>query len=299
MNRRLIAALTIAGIVASASVTHATNITISDNNSGSITFGTLKTETSSGWFKGTQGGFVGTGPQSEYQEVEPGMQTGTEWDLAAFVEPAYAQLGVLSGYNLATGGTTGTTLGDIFVSINHTPTFLADPNTTYPHYTQNSTFGFDFAIHLDFGTNTYSVIQLTPTTAIENGEYFSANPLLAYNAASQPWRVVPLPTGGYSGVIATGAMTYTNALPVATAQALSGLPVTSAYKYYAQVDTSWLGSAPGVHPNDSVLYKLTMTCGNDNLLGLTYVPDNAATLSLLGLGLLALGSLAKWRTRKA
>lgn len=296
MNRRLIAALTIASLITGVSVTHATNITISDNNSGSIVFGVLKTETSSGWFKGTQGGFVGTDAQSEYQEVEPGMQTGANWDLAAFVEPAYAQLGILSGYDLATGGTTNTTLGDIFVSINHTPTFLSDPNSVYPQFIANSTFGFDFAIHLDFGTNTYSVIQLSPTTMVENGEYFSANPLLAMNSASQPWRLA-LPINP-SDVIATGAMTYTNALPVATAQALSGLPVTSAYKYYAQVDTSWLGSAPGVHPNDSVMYKLTMTCGNDNLLGLTYVPDNAATLSLLGLGLLALGSLAKWRTRK-
>jgi len=288
-------------LLLTAPLAKAGNITIADNNTGSIVNGTLYTETSSGWYQG--GGYV-TGPASEYQEVEPGMQTGAQWDLAAFVNPGTGYLGVLSGYNLA-AGYAGTTIGDIFVSVHPgSITPYGDPNSSYPQYNLNSQFNYNFAIHMDFATNSYTVIQLDANTVLENGEYAGGNG--NYNSASQPWAVATT-TGGLAGgdlgtVISTGYMYYTNTLDTGTASSLAGFSVTSDYSYYAQVGTSWL--KPYLDPtNPQALFKLTMSCGNDNMLGyetsgFQTVPDNAATISLIGFGVLMLAGVAKFRARQ-
>ena len=304
-SRQFISALSIVGITFGASIARAgaINITKGDMNTGSWVNGTLFTEGGTGWYKG------GTSPQSEYQEVEPGMQTGANWDLAAFVNPTPTVLGILSGYDLATGGTTNTTLGDIFVTVNPPPGYYPDlsvpppANTPYPHFTTNSTFNYNFAIHLDFVGLTYTVIALDANTVVENTEYFAPS----YNAASNPYRVATTLTGtGYAGTgnlgstFASGVMTYTDNLNNATADALAGYNTTAAYKYYATVGLGWLKDVPNLNLTDAeVMYKLTMSCGNDNMIGDQFVPDNAATLSLLGLGLLGLVGVAKWRARKA
>lgn len=278
-----------AGLVLSAAIAGATNITIADNNTGTIVGGTPYTETSdsTSWYKGDSL----TGPATEYYEVEPGMLTGSHWDLAAFVNPAAGRLGVLSGYDLQ-NGKDGLTIGDMFVSIN--PISLVpnpDPNYNYSQFTPN-TFGYDFAVRFNFVSGTYTVFDLEPDTSLENGMYFSQN----YNSASNPWRVA-----GPADEIASGNMFYTNNLVNATADSLAGFDVTSAYKYYLEVDTDWL--APLLGNNPQVLYKLTMECGNDNMLGFqtggfTRVPDNATMISLLGMGLMALAGIARFAARR-
>jgi len=288
-------------VVLGTSVAFAGNITIADNNTGSIVYGNPYVEVNdpTSWYKGA--GL--TGPTTEYQEVEPGMQTGAVWDLAAFVTPTQGTLGVLSGYDLK-NGYAGTTIGDIFVSI--TPgslTPLADPNTPYPQFVTDSTYHYDYAIHMNFtasiwgAAGTYSVIQLAPSTVIENGEYSGSG---FYNAASQPWRVAQ--TLGNGTVISSGALGYTNTESSSAASLLAGFSVTSDYKYYATVGTSWLNPIIGNETNPDVIYKLTMECGNDNMLGeqtggFQRVPDGYATLSLLGIGILAIAGASKFRTR--
>jgi hypothetical protein len=298
------------GMLLGAQFAYAGNITIEDNNLGSKVGSTVHSETSSGWYKGDSSAasspftpsaaYVAPNPgQSEYQEVEPGMQTGAKWDLAAFVTPSDATLGVISGYKLD-GITDGTTIGDIFVSTDKGslgPGF-SDPNSNYGHFVDNGpTFNFDFAIQFDFPNNQYHVIDLASTTSLEMGEYWNGGD---YNASSQPWRVA---TGQNLNVIHTGTLTYTDSLSNATATSLAGYTITGAYNYYAQIDMTWLESYIDVN-NADVLYKLTMACGNDNMVGeqtsgFQRVPDNASTLSLLGIGFLMLAGLARRRNRKS
>lgn len=331
--RQTIAAIIGTGLLLSAPLAHATsvNITVNDNNSGSTVGGNLYVEgtgpsgngipigqggvvgnpsTWTTWYKGGPSSGPGalSGPSSEYQEVEPGMQTGAVWDLAAFVDPSPGRLGVLSGYDLA-NGYAGTTIGDIFVKVGGSPTNLADPNTPYSQFVTN-TYGYDYAIHFNFGTSTFNVIKLDANTVIENGEYANSG---NYNSASQPWRVASTTGGIVGGDLGTAvalsgpganSLVYTNTLSAASASALAGFSVTSDYKYYAEISTNFLQAVTGnANGNPVVTYKLTMECGNDNMLGqqssgFQQVPDGGATLGLIGMSLLSVVGLAKFRARR-
>jgi hypothetical protein len=306
ISQKTTAALFGAALLLSSSAVNAANITISDNNSGSS--GSI--ETSSGWYKGGSA-YLGTSGAtqalSEYQEVEPGMQTGSVWDLAAFVNPSSGRLGVVSAYNLA-AGYGGTTLGDIMVSVNPANVSgYADPNTAYNRYVLNSAFHYDFAIRLNFSAGTYSVIDIDENTVMENGEYNAQRFGGYYNSASQPWRVanVTTTTTGQSGntgnVIFSGQLTYFSNQSAATSSALTGYTVTSDYKYYAEIGTNWINPYLN-NSNPEALYKLTMECGNDNMLGyqtagFVRVPDGATTISLLGFSFLAIVGVSKYRGR--
>jgi hypothetical protein len=307
-NRQISALIIGAAVLLGAPAAFAGNITVADNNTGS-----------NGYSEVAAAGFYSGGSwysnSAEYGEVEPGMLTGAVWDLAAFVNPTTGRLGVLSGYNLG-GYTDGTTIGDIFVAVNHGITPYADPNTPYPPYVLNSQYGYDFAVHFNFGNSTYSVIKLDGNTALANGEYNSVTAngqwYVNSNSASQPWQVATTLTGvnltgaNLGTVINTGTLSYYSSFtPTSSAQiALTGYNFTSDYHYYAEISTSWL--APYLnhttgYTND-VTYKLTMLCGNDNMVGeqtagFQLVPDGGATLSLLGISFLALCGLANFRKR--
>ncbi|MCX6952682.1 MAG: VPDSG-CTERM sorting domain-containing protein [Verrucomicrobia bacterium] len=313
-SKKTSVALTAAVLLLGASVAHAANITISDNNTGSNGSAEDNGSGNSGWYKGGAAYLATSGAtqaKSEYQEVEPGMQIGAAWDLAAFVTPGSGRLGVVSAYNLG-AGYGNTTIGDIMVSLN--PSSLggyADPGTPYPHYVANSAYGYNFAVKFNFTNSTYTVLQINANTLMENGEY-NTNQYggYNYNAASQPWRVANAYSGNYDAAhgynlgtaIYTGSLYYSNTASVAAMSALTGYTVTNEYKYYAEIGTSWLNSfLPPTNP--SVLYKLTMECGNDNMLGtqtsgFNQVPDASATAALLGLGFLGLAGFAKFKGRK-
>jgi hypothetical protein len=316
-NKQLLAMAASGALLLCAPFAKANNITTEDNNTGSVVGSTAYTEQSSGWYKGDSSGvsspltphaaYVAPNPgQSEYQEVEPGMQTGASWDLAAFVNPTNSgALGIVSGYNLA-GGKDGTTIGDIFVNTQSALlTTYPDPNADYQQYTTNADFNYDYAIHMDFGAGTFTVKALDANTVLENGEYSSQN----YNAASQPFKVATshaTPSQNYGTTIYTGSLIYHNNESAATASALTGYTVTGDYHYYAQVDLSWLtglSSGPLINPlNATVSYKLTMSCGNDNMTGtqttgFKKVPDGGASIALLGLGLLSMVGFARFKRR--
>jgi len=308
-SQKTSAALTAAVLLLGASAAQAANITISDNNTGSAGY----SEVASGWYKGGNAYLSTPGATqalSEYQEVEPGMQDNANWDLAAFVTPATGKLGVVSAYDLA-NGFGGTTIGDIMISVAPATVIgYADPGTAYPQYITNSVYNYNFAVKFNFVAGTYTVLKLDANTLMENGEYNSTTQGgYNYNAASQPWRVANAYSGAYNSnnsnlgtVVTTGALTYTNTKSAASASALTGYSVTSDYKYYAEIDTTWLQPFLS-QANPQALYKLTMECGNDNMLGLqtsgfNHVPDASATLSLLGLSFLGLVGFSKFKNRK-
>jgi hypothetical protein len=307
MKTKIILSCFVSALICGGSAVRGANITISDNNLGS----NGNVEQASGWSKGgtaylnTPGA---TQALSEYQEVEPGMQAGSAWDLAAFVNPSNARLGIVSAYDLA-NGYGNTTIGDIMVSVNPAGlTGYADPNSAYDRYVKNSSFNYDFAVRLNFGAGTYSVIALDANTIMENGEYNAQRFGGFYNSASQPWRVanVSTATNGQSGnngnVIFSGQLTYFNNQSAATSGALTGYTVTSDYKFYAEIGTSWINPYLN-NSNPEALYKLTMECGNDNMLGyqtagFVQIPDGAATIALLGLGVLSIIGVSNYRNRK-
>lgn len=306
-NKQSIAMIAALATLFALPMAYADNITISDNNTGSIVGGHLYTETGPGWYQGAAGGV--TGAISEYHEVEPGMQTGSAWDLQAFVTPQAGELGVISGYDIK-NGYAGTTIGDIFVNVTGPVYSYPDPNTPYTKFNSNSLYGYDFAIHLDAAAGTYSVYQLDANTVIENGEYNSAG---NYNAASQPWRVATASDaaaqGGDSGTFLTsGTLSYTSINASAAAGLLgfsadaSGHALDASSHYAVITNMGWIQPFLPTVGTPSVTYKLTMSCGNDNMLGVQHtgfqrVPDNAATLALLGIGLLSLAGFAKWRKK--
>jgi hypothetical protein len=349
ISQKNTAALFGAALLLSSSAGNAANITVSDNNAGSRVGSTTYLETASGWDKGgalfdaTQSQFDPLrAAKSEYQEVEPGMQTGSVWDLAAFVTPSTGKLGVVSAYNLGQGYG-NTLIGDIMVKVGGTAANYADfssanVNQAYNRYTKN-TFGYQFAVKFDFSnlnSPTYSVFALDANTIMEDGEYAAGRNNGFYNAASQPWRLSTATytstqitqyglSGGNNGYALAGyqnlALTYDtkktgvgdNSLTAAqklakqtALDALVGFSVTSDYKYYAEIGTGFVDAFAASHPllAPTVLYKLTMECGNDNMLGVdtinqnVAVPDGSATLSLLGLSFLSLVGLAKLRGRK-
>lgn len=285
---------------------NAGNITIGDPNTGSKVGSTVYTEGLTGWYKG------GTGPTSEYGEVEPGMSTGTAWDLAAFIQgpTGTGTLGVLSGFNLK-DGYQGRQIGDIFVETRPITTnngffkdlLVATQNTDFPKLITNGTpitdnnpmttdygFNYDFAVRFDFPNLKYKVYSLDSNTVFENGEYWNGTD---YNAASNPWRVATatdaatFANGNTGYLVGTYDLTYTNTHSAAAGTALAGFAVSADYKYYVdlkQVD-SWLNPALDL-ANDGVGFHLTMYCGNDNLTGFTAAgfktPDGGLTLILLG-----------------
>ena len=309
MNKTQAVSLLSAALLSGASSLQAANITINDNNLGS----NGQIEQAAGWYKGgvswmtspANSGFTSAqrGNLSEYQEIEPGMATGALWDLAAFVTPSAGRLGVVSGYNLG-GVTQNTRIGDIMVKVGPVANNYGDQNQAYTQYALN-TFGYDFAVRMNFGANTYSVFAIDANTMMENGQY-AANG--NHNSASSPWRLATTTNGNASANIGTAVAGFQNLSlgyltnnTVAAASAATGYTVTSDYKYYVEINTTFVNTLAASLNSPTVLYKLTMECGNDNMLGVdtvgqnVAVPDGASTLALMGIGLLSIVGLARVR----
>lgn len=285
---------------------------------------TISETTGNSWQKG------GTGVLSDYQEVEPGMLTGTVWDLAAFTADTTAKtLGIVSGYDLRSGYS-GTTLGDIFVSANlPVPTTYPEfPSGGYPRFEKNyPTFQWDFAIKLVWTSATggnYQVYSLTNNSVLENGEYSNNNG--NYNAASMPWKLASSTGNGYGvdnlsgpkdyGILTSLGSTFTyddNAGADAAGRLTAGTAFTDStlnstfnvdgvqstdYKNFLQLDNmGWLASFQDSAHTD--YFHTTMWCGNDDLWGSTAVgfqvgvPDGGMTLAMLGLGLAGLAGFSR------
>jgi hypothetical protein len=271
-KRFLIAAVLLAG---SSSVMAlpilSTNITIYDNNSD--------VPSGNSWY-GTQ----------EDEEVEPGANTGQDWDLEKFFSygALNTSLGMVGGFDL-TGYYDPTSAyyqnndyraGDIFIDTNGSTT--NDPGA-YGGGTVTDTFGYEYALDIDWFASTYTVWQLNPgttTTSVIYSNFTSTNP------SSNPWTYV----GGGTQIGGTHSFTYEDGIT----DAQSGMTGGTHYAAYG-FDLGFLASGTTYQTHN------TMACGNDNLMGraTTLVPDVPAsapgTLALVGLGLLCLGRSRKGR----
>ncbi len=304
-TKKTITALALAGSLFSGTA-FATNITIRDPN--------LVGETTSGWYKGI-GPSGNTILGSEYEEVEPGMETGKKWDLIAFTADhsvvTNQKLGILGTFDLKNGaGSPRFVGGDIFISTNPTQVQnYIDGFNFGPQSNNNGAPGrYDFALRMNFTTNSYDIYQLSATTVFENTYYDAQN----YNAPSNPWKLASV-GNGVNGLTYLGnrSLSYQSVISNAAGSALAGFAVTGGsnntigardrLNYVELNNMEWL--SPYLNASNPVSYfHYTMECGNDNLIGLDStgfrrVPDQASTLVLVGLALLGLPAIRSFRRR--
>lgn len=267
MNRNRITLLASAALFAATpamAIVLGTNITIPDNN-----------YSGTGWY----------GPQEDNEtEANPFTLQGQHWDLEGMFMNG-TQLSLVGGYDFKNGVThAGYTYrsGDIFFDVNG--------DAKYGHAINggsgvggivNNTFGYDFALQLDYTAMTFKVIGLDATTWVNRGTDVPS---------SNPWRYS---SGGVDTGI-TGSFNYIGGLSGAEVGGMLGYGGNDTH-YVISLDTSFLSGL--VASGSSVTWHYTMECGNDNLMGRSAVPDTATTLALFGSALLGLAGFRRWSIR--
>jgi len=256
------------------------NITIYDGVTGVPGVGML-------W--GQESATTGLGVGREDQEGEPheyNTGAGQSWDLEAMFLDGTA-LYVVGGYDFVTysqglrsdGAPAYRAPGSIFLDITGDAGVGGAANE----------YGYEYAINLDFGALTYDVVDLgqgPPGT-------FGGTTVVPY---SSPWN---LTSGGL--VVASDAAfvpyqlddmswwQYHTGLPDAEFDSLVG-----GTHWVFGVDLGFISTPTG--PQEFTA-RLTMNCGNDNLVGYHRpfnIPDGGATGVLLGMALCGVGL---WRRR--
>jgi hypothetical protein len=232
-----------------------TNITIWD-----------KISSGSGWY-GIQ----------EDNEVEPGCLTNQVWDLEGFFLNG-TTLTMVGGFDFVNGQSDGNSTwqsGDIFIDVTGDAKY-GPPNTGTGggNFIVKNTFGYDYALQLNFTNLTYTVFQLTPESTVKT-VWFNAND------ESNPWRYV----SGGTQIGGTGTILYWSGRSDSDVGGLLG-----GSHYALAVDVSFLSGVPFTS-------HFTYECGNDNLMGAAAVPE-PATMFLLGSGLIGIGIFARWKFKK-
>lgn len=225
-------------------ITLGTNITISDrvNNSGND------------WYS-----------DREDQEVEPGCVFTQAWDLEGFFLNG-TTLTMVGGFDFK-NGLSGVDSGDIFIDTNGDAKYgTSNYGSGGENDIVNDTFGYEYALRLDFSTPQYTVHTLdnSSTTTI----------FYTQNEESNPWR---WNSGGAEK--GTFDFTYSTGLNDGDVGGLLG----DTHNAVALDLNDFLTSTE----IDNFIVHFTMECGNDNLMGKNSVPE-PATVFLAGASLICL-----------
>jgi len=202
----------------------------------------------------------------EDEEVEPETFGRQDWDMEAFFLDG-KKLGMIGGFTLSTGYD-GYETGDIFVATKGTPKYGESNRGTGDNANVPNSFGYDYAIDLDFDSNTYRAYRIDSDSIVS----LVARPEMDF---SNPVSYV---SGGQ--LVAEGPFLYEEEL--ADAEVEFGLTgADSHYPHYrvSGIDLSFL-TPPGPDAALPEFYlHFTQGCGNDVLMG--YVPEPAQASLLL------------------
>jgi hypothetical protein len=244
--------LVLMGIPAVFALELGTNITIYD--------GSMDSGSTNSWYNS----------HIEDQEVEPGCIATQNWDLEGFFLNGDI-LTMVGGYDFE-NGRSGTTSGDIFFDIDGNYRAGDAPTSSNGVVEVSNTYGYDYALDLDFTNSQYTVYSLNSDSILHSVYYIQ-------NQASTPWEYVS--GGTQQGV---HSLTYTAGLADADVAGLEG----DSHNAVA-IDLSDF-----LDPGTDFTAHFTMTCGNDNLMGQGTAPvPEPQTLLLMGIGLLGLAFVGR------
>ncbi len=270
--------LSTAAMLAFVSPSFAKNITINDT----------QTQNSATW------GAAGKGQGGEDQETEVGTIGNQSWDLEAFTLNGHS-LKIYSGYDLL-GGNEPYGLGDIFIGRGNVAKYKSTDFTgtdgQINGINNNSQFKYDYVIHFNdrsgtsIGAGTYDVYQLSGLSSELLDE-------TVFKGLSNPFK---LNLERSQGLVKVGSGTMSVIEDSTSTLTLEDrTQVTGGKHYIGEVDL--LSSNVKLSQTDDNLFRLTMECGNDSLVG--RVPDGGATLSLLGFAVSGLSLLSRRVSRKS
>jgi hypothetical protein len=209
----------------------------------------------------------------EDQEVEPGMLANQHWDLEGFFLDR-TNLTLIGGYDFL-NGQDGIFPGDIFLDIDHDAVFGDIHGAQNGNRTVKNSFGYDYALDLDFEDLTFVAYAIDDTAMVETAFY-------KQNQGSSPWRYV---SGGTLVTPEPIGIVYRSGLADGDTGLLGG------FHNAVTLDLSFLND---LHHGTHFISHFTMGCGNDNLMGEGALPaPEPATILLIGCGLLGFASIVR------
>ncbi len=235
-----------------------TNITIYDGSSSADT----------GWYG-----------KNEDQEVEPRCIQDQVWDLEGFFLNG-SELQVVGGFDFKNGVTENNTyygIGDIFLDTNGNYKPFAYTSDERANKNVNNNFGYEYVLDIDVAGGTYNVYSLSGDDVMTTVFYNDVN------GNSNPWRYV---SGGTLVGTANHDLTYEDNLSDSAVGFEGGT-------HYA-LDGLDLGFLNG----QDFTAHLTMSCGNDNLMGSTAPVPEPATIILMGFGLIGIAGFGRKHLKK-
>ena len=229
---------------------------------------------------------------AEDNETEPSTGIGQEWDVEAFHIQG-TTLSLIGGFNFMTGEGTYAS-GDIFIDVDGDAVYGTDIGGGGTTIQSNSLFKYDYVIDLQqtvngsFDSTVSSIGTKYTVYKIDETSDQIISVAVSGNAESNPWIYHS------GGEAVAGHVDKDISIGTYTGGLYSGWGANNTH-HMLQFDLSFLGASV---PNGA-LFKFTMECGNDNLVGrYTNVPDNGRTLAMMGGGLMAIGGLG-FRNRKS
>lgn len=199
----------------------------------------------------------------EDQEVEPDTFGRQDWDMEAFFLDGN-QLGMVGGFPFATGRE-GYESGDIFIATKGTPQYGESNRGTGANANVVNSFGYNYAVDLDFDSETYRVYRIDSdsiVSLVERPEADMSNPV-SYVSGGQ--------------LVAEGSFLYETGLEDGEVTfGLTGADFHYPHNRISGIDLSFLTPSGADVPEFYVHF--TQSCGNDNLMGHTPEP---AQISLL------------------
>jgi len=230
---------------------------------------------------------------AEDNETEPSTAIGQQWDLEAMHVNGLT-LSMIGGFNFMTGEGTYAS-GDIFIDVDGDAIWGTDIGGGGTAIQSNSMFKFDYVIDLQqtvngsFDSSVSSIGTKYTVYKIDENTDQVISVAIAGNAESNPWIYHS------GGEAVAGYVNRDITVGMYTGGAYAGFGSNNNH-HMVQFDLGFLGSSV---PNGT-LFKFTMECGNDNLVGYyNQVADQGGTVAMMGGGLLALGGFGLRQRRAA